>query len=104
MELQLPRDPRQEPNPQVIRGRKTLREAHRKQPKRPLPVPVTAQRGRPARALFRRQKLRAVAVSVGLLLNSFKAKTVAAEYWNTGNDKRDVEPKAIVKIFHVSRP
>ena len=104
MELQLQRDPHQEPNPQVIHGRKILREAHRKQPQRPVPAPVMAQRGRPVRALFRRQKLRAAAVSVSLLLNPFKAKTIAAEYWNTGNNKRDIEPKAIVKIVHVSRP
>ena len=100
MELQLPRDPHQESSPQVIRGRKTQREAHRKQ--RLVPAPVMAQRGRPAKALFRRQKLREVAVSVSLGLNPFKAKAIAVEYWNTGNDKRDVEPKAIVKIVHVS--
>ena len=103
MELQLPRDPHQEPNRQVIHGRKTLREAHRKQPQRPVLVLVMVQRGRPVRALFRRQKLRAVAVSVSLPLNPFKAKAIAIEYWNTGNDKRDIEPKAIIKIVHVSR-
>ena len=62
-----------------------------------------APQQRPAKALFPHQKLRAVAVSVSLRLNPFKAKTIAAEYWNTGNDKRDVEPKAIVKVIHVSR-
>lgn len=103
MELQPPRDPHQGPSLQVIRGRRILQEAYRKHPQRGLRVPVMVPQQRLAKALFPRQMLRAVAVSVSLKLNPFKTKTIAAEYWNTGNDKRDIEPKAIVKIIHVSR-
>lgn len=103
MELQLPLDQHQGPSPRVIHGLKILREVHRKQPLRQIRVPVTGPQQRPAKALFPRQTLRGVAVSVSLRLYLFQTKTVAAEYWETGNDKRDIKPRAVVKIIHVSR-
>ena len=103
MELQLPQDQHQGPSPRVIRGLKILRGAHRKQPLRQIRVLVMAPQERPAKALSPHLKLRGVAVSVSLRLIPSKTKTVAAEYWQTGNDKRDIKPRAIVKTIYVSR-
>ena len=103
MELQLPQDQHQGPSPLVIRGLKILREAYQKQPLRQIRVPVMAPQERPAKALLPHLKLRGVAVSVSVRLIPFKTKTVAAEYWQTSNNKRDIKPRAIVKTIHVSR-
>ena len=59
--------------------------------------------GRPAKALLPHPKLRGVAVSVSLRLIPSKTKTVVVEYWQTSNDKRDIKPRAVVKIISVSR-
>ena len=100
MELQLLQDQHQGPSPLVIRGLKILQEAYRKQPLRVL---VMAPQERPAKALLPHLKLRGVAVSVSLHLIPFKTETVAAEYWQTSNGKRDINPRAIDKTVYVSR-
>lgn len=103
MELQRPRDQHRGPDPLVIHGLKFLQEVYQKQPLRQIRVPVMAPQERPAKALLPHLKLRVVAVSVTLRLIPFKTKTVAAEYWQTSNDKRDIKPEAFVKTIHVSR-
>ena len=103
MELQLPRDQLRGSSPRVIRVLKILREVHRKQPVRQIRVLVMIPQEQPAKALLPYPKLRGVAVSVSLHLIPSETKTVVVEYWQTSNDERDIQPRAIVKIISVSR-